>query len=474
MVSPEMLVDDLIGALGEETVSQDRSDLLAYGHDVFPLALKQAGQGRPFALPEVVVFPHTAGEIAEVVRIARRHRTPVVPYGGGSGIVGGALPVGGGIVVELKGLASIGEIDTISRLVSVGAGLNGQRLEDHLNERGFTTGHYPQSLRSSTVGGWVAHRAIGTASTRYGGIETIVAGLEVVLPDGEILRLKALPRTATGPDLRQLFLGSEGTLGIVTEVTLRIRPLPAAREWLVFTFDDFAAGLEAVRGVVQADLRPAIVRLYDELEAEHLLQSAGLEPGGCLLLMDCEGDTDSVRWEAGRIKRFLSTNGSPAPEAIAERWWQGRFSTRGLLTTLHKPLGVADALEVAAPWRYLADTYQAMRREMTAALGSSGVVYGHTSHAYADGANLYMIFHGQAAQEDGLAEYYERVLAAAFRACVDHGGTISHHHGIGLGKARWMEWEIGAEGMCVLRAVQQALDPEHLLNPGKLGAEHHA
>ncbi len=469
-----MLADDLSAALGAESVSQDTTDLLAYAHDVFPLALKLAGQGRPFALPDVIVFPHSSAEVAEVVRIARRHKAPVIPYGGGSGIVGGALPVGGGIVVELKRLASIGEIDMVSRLVTVGAGLNGQRLEDHLNERGFTTGHYPQSLRSSTVGGWIAHRAIGTASTRYGGIEDIVAGLEAVLPDGEILRLKPLPRSSTGPDLKQLFLGGEGTLGIVTEATLRIRPLPAARRWLVFTFDDFAAGLEAVRAVVQADLRPAVVRLYDELEAAHVLQLAGLAPGRCLLLMDCEGDADSVQWEAGRSVEILSTHGSPAPEVIAERWWQGRFFTRGLLNTLHKPLGVADALEIAAPWRDLAGAYRAMRREMSAALGPSGVVYGHTSHAYPDGANLYMIFHGEAAQEDDLAEYYDRVLAAAFRACVDHGGTISHHHGIGLGKARWMGWENGPEALGVLRAIQHALDPERRMNPGKLGAERDA
>jgi alkyldihydroxyacetonephosphate synthase len=468
------LLEHLRAALGPDGVSADPVDRRAYGHDTFPLALKPAGEGRPAYEPDMIAFPRNADEVATVVRLARAAGTPVVPFGGGSGIVGGALAVRGGVMVDLKHLAAVEEIDPISRLVAVGAGINGQRLEDYLNERGYTTGHYPQSLRSSTLGGWIAHRAIGTASTRYGGIEALVAGMDVVLPTGEFLRLRPSPRGSTGPDLRQLFLGGEGTLGIVTQATLRIRPLPAARAWLVFVCPDFAAGLDAIRRTVQGEYRPAVVRLYDAEEGAHLLEGVPHAPGACLLLLSCEGEAEQVDWESAQIRKQVGAAGATEiGSEPAERWWAGRFNTAGLLHTLRAPLGIADALEVAAPWRALPALYAAMRADMRAALGlpdRPGAVYGHTSHAYLDGANLYMIFHGQAASPADVAPLYGRVLDAAFQACTRHGGTLSHHHGIGLGKARWMELEYGAAGLGVLRAVQRALDPDGILNPGKIGA----
>jgi alkyldihydroxyacetonephosphate synthase len=296
----------------------------------------------------------------------------------------------------------------------------------------------------------------------------------VVLPTGERLCLRPSPRGAAGPDLRQLFLGGEGTLGIVTRATLRIRPLPAARAWLVSVCPDFAAGLDTIRRTVQAEYRPAVVRLYDAEEGAHLLESVPHAPGACLLLLSCEGEAEQVAWESAQIRKLVvAAGGTQIGTEPAEHWWAGRFNTAGLLHTLRAPLGIADALEVAAPWRALPDLYAAMRADMRAALGlpdRPGAVYGHTSHAYLDGANLYMIFHGQAASAADVAPLYNRVLAAAFQACARHGGTLSHHHGIGLGKARWMELEYGAAGLGVLRAVQRALDPDGILNPGKIGA----
>ncbi len=468
------LFRSLLAVVGSDAVSADPVDRLAYSHDAFPLALKMAGLGKPFALPELIVFPDTTEEVAAIMRIAHKYATPIVPFGGGSGIVGGALPVLGGIVVDLKRLATIDELDPVSRLVTVGAGINGQRLEDYLNERGFTTGHYPQSLRSSTVGGWIAHRAVGTASTRYGGIESLVAGMEVVLTSGDVLRLQPSPRTSTGPDLRQLFIGGEGTLGIVTRATLRIRTLPEARQWLAFTFSGFSPGLDAIRCIVQGGIQPAVVRLYDEHEARDLFQAGGVETGVCLLFLSCEGDPEQVNGDCIRVERLISKIGgtqvSPSP---AQHWWKDRFNTRSLLKTLHTPLGLADALEVAAPWRVLPNLYVAMSDAMMTALtasGRPGIVYGHTSHAYIDGANLYMIFHGEAGSTEELPALYARVLNAAFSVCRSLGATLSHHHGIGLAKAKWLAWEFGEIGMNVLRAVQKALDPDGLLNPGKIGS----
>ncbi len=461
-----------MAALGPDLVSSEAVTLLAYSHDAFPLALKVAGQGRAVYLPELVVFPRHVGHVVQAVRLAQDMGVPVVPYGGGSGIVGGALALRGGVVIDLKGLDGVGEIDTISRLVTVGAGVVGQRLEDHLNERGYTTGHYPQSLRSSTVGGWIAHRATGTASTRYGGIESLVAGMEVVLPTGDVLRLRTSPRSATGPDLKQLFLGGEGTLGIVTEATLRLWPVPGARRWLCYTFSLFDQALDVVRRIVQAGLRPAVVRLYDATESD-LVNASGHTKGRCLLFLSCEGSHDAVEWECAQIEAMIPSTAVTLGPAPAEHWWSGRFNTPALLQTLQRSTGIADALEVSAPWSRLAEVYTSMRGAMLEALhvgNRSGTVYGHVSHTYVDGANLYMIFHGDAEGSEQVAALYAQVLKAAFVACTREGGSLSHHHGIGLGKAKWLALEYGREGVGVLQALQRALDPAAVFNPGKLGS----
>jgi alkyldihydroxyacetonephosphate synthase len=472
------LLDDLTRLLEPKNFSVDTIDRLAYSHDAFPLALKRAVHDQPFSLPDVVVFPDNAEQIRALFRVAQAHKVPIIPYGDGSGIVGGALPIRGGIIVDLKRLSHIGDIDTVSQLVAVGAGVNGQRLEDHLNERGYTTGHYPQSLRSSTLGGWIAHRAIGTASTRYGGIEGLVSGMDVILPNGERLELRPRPRSSTGPDFRQMFLGSEGAFGIVTEATLRIRRLPEARRWLAFTFPEFDQGLDSIRAVMQADLRPAVLRLYDAEEGAHLLEATGLASGACLLFMTCEGYAEQVAWESGQIERMiLESGGQKITTKPAEYWWNRRFSTTGLLNALHKPCGVADALEVAGSWRELPEIYNAMRDDMRRALGfpeRPGKVFGHLSHAYRDGANLYMIFWSEAESKDYIAETYNRTLDAAFRACLKYGGTLSHHHGVGLAKAKWMPLECGATGMALLNSLKQIIDPTNICNPGKLRESSHA
>jgi len=453
--------------------SIDPVDLLAYSHDVFPLALKAAGAGLPAAQPDVIAYPRTTDEVQRIVRAAQRSGLPIVPYGGGSGIVGGALPVRGGVVIEMKALAGLMELDTVSGLATFGAGTNGQRLEDTLNERGFTSGHYPQSLRSSTLGGWIAHRATGTASTRYGGIEHLVAGLDVVLPSGDLLRLSAQPRTAAGIDLRQLFLGAEGTMGVVVAATLRVSELPESRRWTAISIPSFADGLAIVRLIVRSGLRPAVVRMYDALESAHRFAPAGVATGHCVLLLSSEGDRELVRWQARRFERIArAAGGRIEPPELAELWWASRFDTPALLRTLGEPTGIADALEVAAPWSRLVTVYDAMSDALTSSLDrglGSTAVYGHTSHAYPDGANLYMIFHGHAQAESDVSDLYWRAVGAALRACAESGGTISHHHGIGIGKARWLELEYGTAGLNLLRALQAAVDPRRQFNPGKLG-----
>jgi alkyldihydroxyacetonephosphate synthase len=456
-----------LSAVRPVEATDDPVTRLAYSHDASPLALKSALGGSGYSVPGAVVFPADVAAVQHVVRAATATGVALVPFGAGSSIVGGALADHESVVVELKRLGGMRDFDPVSGLVTVGAGMNGQHLEDALAERGHTSGHYPQSLRSSTVGGWVAHRGIGTASTMYGAIEDLVAGLEVVLPSGELLQLFPRPRASTGPDLRQLFLGSEGAFGIVTSVTLRVRPVPEARRWVVLQFASFTEGLDFVRLFLRRGLRPAVVRLYDEAEAGAKFGLNGI----AVLLLGCEGYAEETGWLANRLTLLgRGAGGHQGPGTVAEHWWATRLDTPGLLNSLRQAGGIADALEVSAPWSRLPAVYRAMGQAIVsscAGLATDLVVQAHLSHAYIDGGNLYIIFSAIGRRGD-LAHLYRKVVDMALTACAGAGGSLSHHHGIGSVRADLLALEIGDVGMGVLRSVRRALDPQMLFNPHKL------
>lgn len=449
----------------EGWVSTSLADRIAYAHDASPVALKQAADGQLPHMPAAVVWPDSAEVIASILRWAQETRVPVTPFGSGSGIVGGALADPRGITLDLTRLDRILDIDDVSLLARVQPGINGQRLEDQLNERGYTVGHFPQSLRASTLGGWIAHRAAGVASTRYGKIEDLVQALEVVLPTGETMRTRAVPRSATGPDLDQLFIGAEGAFGIVTEATLTIRPCPAMRRWQAYSVDSFPAAVDAIRRVIQQDLRPAIVRLFDAEEAVSYLADG--DRGAVLLLWGCEGSADLVDFELAQIRAVCEPVARhDLGTGPGEQWWRHRFSTSGLLHTIQEPRGIADALEISATWRDLPMIYERMRSSMLTAIGAGGRVFGHVSHVYPSGGNLYMIFHARAADDAVVPALYDRILSAAFTACLANGGSLSHHHGVGATKAGWLTDEHGEVGLALVHRLQRLLDPAGIMNPG--------
>lgn len=470
----------LARALGPTHVSDGALDRLAYGHDTWPVALKAPGATE--WLPDLVAWPGSAEEVAAAVRIAAAAGLPIIPVGGLSGIVGGALAVRGGLVLDLLRLNRVLEVDEVSGLVRTEAGILGANLEEVLAGHGLTTGHLPQSGRSSTVGGWIAHRAAGIASTKYGKIESILRGVRVVLADGSILETPVAPASATGPALQSLFLGTEGTLGVVVEATLAVQPLPAERRWVAYGFAvtdsadaAFLRALEVVRRVLRRGYRPAIVRAYDPAEAAPLLARAGLAgdaAGGAraLLIVGAEGEEPLVAAElaavAGEARAAGGENLGPGP---AEAWAAHRFDTSWLLGAVRGEGSIGDALEVAATWSRLPAAYVAMRAAMRDACGPGGAVVAHLSHAYPDGGNLYMIFRTEQDSDRAAIEHYPAVVDAALGACLAAGGTVSHHHGIGLAKAPWFEREVGPVGLSVIRRQKAALDPGGILNPGKLG-----
>lgn len=456
---------DLARALGADRVDWSDDALAAHAHDTWPLALLRLHQGRLATRPACVVSPASTAEVVSVLRYANERRIPVVPYGGGSGVCGGVLPHPDAIVVDLRAMNRLLELNETALQARVEAGMYGHRFEEALQAQGYTMGHWPQSVALSTVGGWVATRAAGQFSTRYGSIEDMLLGLEAVLADGRIVRIQPTPRRAAGPDLRHLFLGAEGTAGIVTELAVKVLPLPESRKLLSFAFPDFHSGLEAIRHIVRAGWRPPVVRLYDAMESgRHFGQWHNDDR--CMLLLVSEGAPTLTAAEAEACHAACTEHGGePIGEAPVEHWLAERNNVPSLLSFIERGF-VLDTIEVAAPW----DRIHGLYGEVCAALQTvKGLIVasGHSSHSYAQGTNIYFTF---VAKPDDSAEAEPTYLACwqrAMEATVRAGGSISHHHGVGRLRTAWMAIEHG-EGLTVLRAIKRALDPNGILNPGVL------
>lgn len=464
------VVGELTALLGDGQVSADRFERAAHARDCWPRALVVERGGGALPLPEVVVRPRSTDDVAAVLRWASAHQVPVTPYAGGSGVVGGAVPVQGGISLDVCGLAGLVELDAVSGVAAFRAGTSGPDAEQIANDAGFTIGHFPSSIMCSTVGGWVAARGAGQLSTRYGKAEDLVVAIEAVLPSGEVWRTLPAPRTAAGPDLWRLLAGAEGTLGVITEVTLRLHPLPAERRFAGWLFETVPAGLEALRLVMATGARPAVLRLYDELDTKLVLGGQGLQvEHGALLVAVCEGDPRVVAAEA-QVLADVAAGARDLGSGPGEHWWEHRYAVSFRLPEvlggrLLGPHAIADTIEVAALWSRLPALYE----EMHAALSSEvPVVLAHVSHCYPEGASIYWTFAADADSDEAALIRYDAAWAAAMAACQRVGGTIGHHHGVGVQRAPWLAAELGA-GHAVLRAVKGALDPAGICNPGKLG-----
>ena len=429
-----------------DRVSTDPADLAASARDRWTIAATVA---RP---PEVVAHPGTAEEVAAVLAICSEARLPVTPAGARSGVCGGAMPLHGGVVLDLRGLSGITSIDEASLLADVGAGTMGDAFEAELRAGGLTSGHRPQSVAISTVGGWLACRSAGQYSTRYGKIEDMVGALDVVLADGRRISTGGAPRAATGPDLTQLFVGSEGTLGAITSARLRLHPAPPEEMRAAYAFESFADGVEACRRILQRGATPAVLRLYDQAESERTFGHSST----VLIVLD-EGDDLLVQ---ATMDVVAEQWGDPLGTDPVDRWMEHRDDTYDTEELARQGI-FGDTMEVAARWSALADVYEAVT---SALAGVPGTVWtsGHLSHAYSDGACVYVTFAGAG------ANWYVPAWDAAAGAVLALGGALSHHHGIGLAKARFLSTALGA-AHGVLADVKRALDPAGILNPGKLG-----
>ena len=428
--------------------------------DSWPLGVMRR-RPRGAAMAVEAVRPQSYQEVAGLLRRASAEGTVVVPTGGLSAVTGAVDIQPGQLALDLTALNRVLEIDELNLTARVQAGVNGLELEELLNRRGLTLGHFPSSLPVATVGGLIATRSSGQESTFYGSIEDLVQGLTVCLPDGTIAEVLPGPRSAIGPALHEIFIGSEGALGVVLDAVLRVSRLPAATHGRGFDFATLEAGLDAMREIVQCGVRPLVLRLYDREDTAF----QGSTAEGCLLVAGTAGEA-ALAAAGMAVLEARCGAASDLGEEPFRRWRERRFhlSRERLLETLAAPGSFADTIEVAAPW----DRLSALHAEVKAVLAAEGIGLCHFSHAYPQGCCAYFTFAGSAASEAEAEGAYQRCWEGAMEACFRHSATIGHHHGVGQVRAPWIRREMG-EWWQVWERVRSAIDPKRLMNPNAAG-----
>jgi alkyldihydroxyacetonephosphate synthase len=451
--------------LDNDSVSSDPIDKVAYGKDYLVISARWTLDGIQPTEPDFIVWPKTVDQVAAIVRYANEKKIPLIPYGEGSGVVGGALAVNGGIIVDMKYFTDL-EINSVNMTATIGTGFNGNNLERALDEQGYTMGHIPQSIRTSTIGGYVAHRAAGQFSTKYGKMEDIVLGMEVVLPTGEIIRTKTYPRASVGPMVDKLFLGGEGTLGIVTKVVCRIWSKPEKQGLLSFAFKNLQNALDAIRITLQGQIYPAVIRIYDKLETERHFPTVEEAKKSLMVIFVCEGPKRVVDLEiAITQENCIKFGGTYCGEEPVHHWFETRFVVKE--SSEYTPIGqVVDTIEVACMWDVATQLYDNTIQSLMSVPGIM-MASGHASHFYTSGVCFYFSFAGTPMQGQDPYDFYKTVWDAGIRGVLSVNGAISHHHGIGINRTPWMKEEYKEE-FEILKKIKNLLDPNHIFNPGKL------
>jgi alkyldihydroxyacetonephosphate synthase len=475
--------------VGEGVVFASDEDRIRHASGRGYADLARLRNGVLVAAPDAVVAPGNLEALRRAIEVCASEGIALVPFGGGTSVVGGVEPLRGAhsrlISLDLGSLRRVA-IDRRTLTATLGAGLRGPEAEAALGRQGLTLGHFPQSFEYATIGGFAATRSAGQASSGYGRFDALVSSVRMLTPAGEVSTLET-PHTAAGPALRELVIGSEGVLGVIPEVTVRVRPAPSVRRYEAWIAESFDAGAEAVRALAQGPGLPQVIRVSDEEETAGTLALSGPRGlsgrlfdrylglrgrrGGALMIVGFEGDEESVaRRRALTVRALRHAGAAYLGQAAGRSWEHGRYRGPYLRDTLMGMGAMVETLETSHTWSRLAELHQAVGEAIHDALGAQGtpgLVFCHLSHAYADGASLYFTFISRARRGAEL-EQWAAVKRAACEAILAHGGTITHHHAVGRDHAPYMEAEVGRTGLEVLRAVKDRLDPTGIMNPGKL------
>ena len=488
---PTAALAALRGTVGGDHVSEERSDRLAATGGAAFIDYARRRAGIVDDVPDAVVRPGSHDEVLRVLAVAREHTLAVVPVGGGTSVVGGLRTDVPRIALALDRLGRLLHLDDVSGIATVGPAVTGPVLEALLQARGFTLGHLPQSWERATIGGYVATRSAGQASTGYGRSDDMVESILVATPEGT-LELGRAPSSAAGPDLRGLLIGSEGAFGVITRISLRVRRLPDTRVYDALVLPSFAAGVDAFRDAAQSRATADVMRLSDEAETattllmsgpsgiagaalERYLRARGVDLStASLAILGWEGtDRDLVRARRAATWRALRRHGAVSlGHGPGESWRRHRFDGPHLRDALMDAGYLVETLETATHWSGYLDLHSSVGSSLKAALGPAPGPYvmSHLSHVYETGASLYTTVIAVADRADPMAQW-QRAKSAASDALMGAGATITHHHAVGRDHAAWLPREIGPLGMSILRATKRAVDPDGLLNPGVLFGE---
>jgi alkyldihydroxyacetonephosphate synthase len=471
---PTEVLAALAAVVGEEQVLTDDETRRLRTRGKSTPDLLRARAGDLGAAPDAVVRPETAQHVQRLLEVAAEHRVAIVPFGGGTSVVGGLVARRDGFVgvvsLDLVRLKRLLAVDPVSMTATLEPGLRGPEAEALLAQHAMTLGHFPQSFEYATIGGFAATRSSGQSSAGYGRFDALVTGMTVATPAGPV-SLGHAPASAAGPDLRQVFLGSEGALGVVTSVTVRVRALPETKAYEGWRWDSFDVGAAAIRTLAQAQVLPTVLRLSDENETALNLadpDSVGASSqGGCLMIVGYEGTPAAVEARRTAVTALLTDlGGTPAGDGPGRAWSTGRYDAPYLRDSMLDAGVLVETLETATYWSHLREVHDTVAAALTAALGDPALVLCHISHVYETGASLYFTVAAPEG-EDPLARWAVAKRAAT-DAIVAAGATITHHHAVGTDHQPWLEAEIGRVGISVLRAVKAAVDPEGILNPGVL------
>lgn len=468
----DMVLSELADVVGEAHLSTRASDKLAYATDWSWMSQVWLDRGEEPVTPDVIVHPGSAEEISRILKIANVYKLPVVPWGGGSGTQGGALPIYGGILLDVKRLDKIIAIDEKSLTVTAQAGIVGTELEWKLNEHQLTLPHYPASANMATLGGYLAARGSGVISTKYGKAEDLVLSLEAVMPNGDLIRTPAVRSHASGPGLMNFLVGSEGTLGVITEATMQIEHLPETRLFNAVLFEDLGKALEAGRRIMAARLQPTVLRLYDPASTASLIKRVlNMDLQGAYLILGFDGFAEIASAQEKRAMAICAELGArDLGRESGEHWWNHRYDF------YYPPLGLSlpklyGTVETVCTFANIEALYQAKKKTIEDGFAEWKVRYiAHFSHWFPWGVMVYdrFIIDEPPAEAHEALKLHNRIWTTAARTSLAYGGVLNEHHGIGLKLGRLMREQYGA-GWDTLETIKQALDPRGIMNPGKLG-----